>query len=202
MKILNDIRLLDTCIKMKDAIILGDVHIGYEEAINKTGTFIPRIYFEEMYSKMEKILKKEKPTKVIINGDLKHEFGRISDQEWRDTIKFINLIEKYSKKIILVEGNHDKIIEPIVKHKKVEIKKFVKLNDIFICHGNEIFEEEFKDIKTIIISHEHPAVTIRDKNRTETFKCFLKGKYKDKELIVLPSFNTITAGTDIVRQKT
>jgi len=30
-----------------------------------------------------------KPEIVIINGDLKHEFGRISRQEWNDVVKII-----------------------------------------------------------------------------------------------------------------
>ena len=38
------------------------------------------------------MLRTSKPEQVIINGDLKHEFGTISDQEWRDVLKIFDLI--------------------------------------------------------------------------------------------------------------
>ena len=42
----------------------------------------------------------------------------------------------------------------------------------------------------------------KEKNkRFEKFKCFLKGKYKNKLLIVQPSFNLLTIGTDILKQR-
>ena len=57
-------------------------------------------------NELKKILDEVKPKIVIINGDLKHEFGRISDQEWRDTLKLIDFILKHCKKIMLRELNN------------------------------------------------------------------------------------------------
>ncbi|GAG34601.1 unnamed protein product, partial [marine sediment metagenome] len=37
--------------------------------------------------------------------------------------------------------------------------------------------------------------------RVELVKCFLKGKYKRKELIVMPSFNLVSEGTDILKEE-
>jgi metallophosphoesterase superfamily enzyme len=58
-----------------------------------------------------------------------------------------------------------------------------------------------KGIKTIIIGHEHPAVSIHEGVRTELFKCFLKGKFKGRILIVQPSFNLVTEGTDVLKEE-
>jgi len=74
-----------------------------------------------------------------------------------------------------------------------------------MMHGdkfNKTVEDIIKNkkIKTIIIGHEHPAVSLKEGSRTETFKCFLKGKFKGKELIVQPSFNLVTEGTDILKE--
>lgn len=38
--------------------------------------------------------------------------------------------------------------------------------------------------------------------KQEKFKCFLKGKFEGKELLVLPSFNSFSAGTDVYEGKT
>ena len=49
--------------------------------------------------------------------------------------------------------------------------------------------------------HEHPAIGIQENARTERFKCFLVGTFKRKKLIVLPSFNLVVEGTDVLKQK-
>ena len=55
-------------------------------------------------------------------------------------------------------------------------------------------------MKTIIIGHEHPAVSLYQWPRVEKYKAFLVGEWKKKRLIVLPSFNLATEGTDILKE--
>ncbi len=38
-------------------------------------------------------------------------------------------------------------------------------------------------------------------SRVEVFKCFLKGSWNKKTLVVIPSFNLVTEGTDILKDK-
>jgi len=75
------------------------------------------------------------------------------------------------------------------------------VDDIYICHGDSLDEDKVKKSKTIIIGHEHPAVSLQEGARVEKFKAFLKGKYKRKTLLVQPSFNPVFAGTDVMREK-
>ena len=231
MNILPNVQIVDLAVYFDSALVISDVHIGYEEALNKHGILVPRLQFEEMVKRIERIfnsLKDKKIKRIIVNGDLKHEFGTISEQEWRNTLKFIDLLGKHCKEIILIKGNHDTILGPIAKKRNVEvadyviegplfkksndgkslikksIKKIVKStkNKILITHGDKIPNEEvLKDIATIIIGHEHPAVSINDGPRIESYKCFLKGKYKGRNLIVQPSFNSIIEGTNILRDR-
>lgn len=182
-------------------LILADFHIGYEESLNKQGVLVPKFQFKDMMERLKKILKKTKPKTIVINGDLKHEFGEISKTEWKNTLELLDFLLKYGK-VILIKGNHDKILEPIAKKKNLEIITSYTVGNIYICHGHRIPEsKEFSKAKIIIIGHEHPAIALSDRTRTEKFKCFLKGKYKRKELIVQPSFNLVTEGTDILRDK-
>jgi hypothetical protein len=51
------------------------------------------------------------------------------------------------------------------------------------------------------MGHEHPAITLREKAKTEKFKCFLKGKFKASTLIVQPSMNPLTEGTDVTKEQ-
>jgi len=187
-------------LKKHKALVIADVHIGYEEALNKQGIMVPRQQFKDMIERIERITKGLDYGTVIILGDLKHEFGRISEQEWRETLKFLDRFK--DKKIILLKGNHDKILGPIADKRNVEVVESFSVDDIIFLHGDKIPETlDMGQAKTIIIGHEHPAVSIKEGERVERYKCFLVGKWKQKELIVLPSFNTLTEGTDVLREQ-
>ena len=202
MNISPNIKIIDLALYLTKykTLILADSHIGYEEALNKQGILIPRFHFQDQVKRLEKIFKKVKPKTIIINGDVKHEHGTISKQEWRHTLRLIDFLSKHCKRLILVKGNHDKILGPIAEKRKVEVADNVLLDNILITHGHKLVKD-LKQIKTIIIGHEHPAVGIKEGARVETYKCFLKGKYKNKTLIVQPSFNLVTEGSDITKEK-
>jgi putative SbcD/Mre11-related phosphoesterase len=202
MKLTNNIEIIDLTLYLKKEkiLILTDTHIGYEEALNKQGVLIPRTAFKDLIKRLENILKKVKPLTIIINGDIKHEFGKISDTEWRNTLKLIAFLKKHCKNLILIKGNHDKTLGPIANKKDITITDNVIINNTVITHGHKLIKPD-KKIKTIIIGHEHPAITIKDLARREKFKCFLKGKYKNKTLIVQPSLSSTTYGSDVLTHK-
>ncbi len=202
MDINNDIKLIDLSLYLKKekTLVIADIHIGYEEALNKQGVLVPRFQFKELMQRLEKILKKVKPKIVVVNGDLKHEFGLISETEWRHTLRFLDLIGKYVKKIILVRGNHDTILGPIAKKRNIEIVEEFMVNNVLIVHGHKIPKLK-KGIKTIIMGHEHPALSLTDYPRTEIYKTFLIGKFKRRDLVVMPSFFLVNEGTDVLKER-
>ncbi len=204
MKIFEDIEVIDLALLLKKekTLIITDIHIGYEEALNKQGILIPKFQQRDLVDRIERILKKTKPKLVVIAGDLKHEFGNISETEWRHTLQFLDLLSRYAKRIILLKGNHDTLLDPIARKRNIVIKQYHRTKDKFIIHGDKILKnKDFKESKIIIIGNEHPAISLREGPRSETYKCFLKGKYRNKTLIVIPSFNLVTEGTDVSKEK-
>ncbi|MEK6984725.1 MAG: metallophosphoesterase [Nanoarchaeota archaeon] len=222
MKILPNVEIVDLALHFNSTLVIADIHIGYEEYLNKQGIMVPRLQFEELTKRMQRIidsLKSNRINRIVVNGDLKHEFGTISQQEWRNTLKFIDLLARHCIEIILIKGNHDTILGPIAKKRNVKVLDSItvksttekhgnknstikKQSKILLVHGNKIpGEEALKEVSTIIIGHEHPAISIREGPRVEQYKCFLKGKFKGKNLIVLPSFNTILTGTDVLKDE-
>lgn len=195
MKLTKEIKIQDLALIYKDNLILTDLHIGYEESLNKQGLLIPRLTFEELYKRISNLLKLN-PKTIIINGDLKHEFGSISKQEWKQTNKILKLLTSNGK-VILIKGNHDKILEPLTQGFNLEIKDYHKIDDILITHGHKIIKQK---AKIIIIGHDHPAISFKERPN-EKFKCFLKGKYKNSTLIVQPSLNLVTEGLDITKEE-
>jgi uncharacterized protein len=200
MKISRGIDIVDTSLFLTNEkiIIINDLHIGYEQELHIKGILVPRFQLQEILDKMELILKKTKATKVIINGDLKHHFGKILNREWKEVLQFLDFLLARVEEVIIIKGNHDPIIQPIANKRGILVVNQYKVDDTIIVHGDEIIES---DAKRIIIGHEHPAITIREGSKWEKYKCFLKGKWQGKELIAVPSFNPLLEGTDVLQGK-
>ena len=124
MQILPNIEITDLClyIEKHKLLVIGDVHIGYEEELNKKGYLIPRVHYKETMQRFEKIVKSKEIETILFIGDLKHEFGTISETEWRNTLKLLDFCAKHCNKIILIKGNHDKILGPIAKKRELNIE--------------------------------------------------------------------------------
>jgi uncharacterized protein len=204
MEILPGIEIegLSLHLKKDKALIISDLHIGLEESLNREGILVPRFQLKALLPGLEAIIGTTHPSRIIINGDLKHEFGTISDQEWRDTLKVLDLLAGRAQELILIRGNHDTILGPLAGKRGLSVVSSLRLGGTLIIHGHAIPpEEDLEGVDTIIIGHEHPAVSIRDGIRSELFKCFLRGKYRSRDIIVMPSMSTVTEGTDILKEE-
>lgn len=202
MRINPDLELIDLGIWLnkEKILILSDFHLGYEEYLHQKGVLLPRFQVEEIIQRLKLIFEKVKPKIIIINGDLKHDFSKSLSQEWKEVLKVLQFILSHCQKIILIQGNHDNYLQTIAAKIKVKVVEELIIGNILILHGDKI-KPIPKSIKTIIIGHEHPAINFREKSKVEKFKSFLKGKWKSKELIVMPSFNPLLEGTDVLKEK-
>jgi len=206
MNILPNVKIigLTLFLEKQKILVMADSHIGNEEALNKQGILIPRLQFKEILKQLEPVFKKVKPEMIVMLGDIKHEFGTISRQEWRDTLNLFDYLISKTGKVVLIKGNHDTILGPLAEKKDLAVRDSFFVDNILFCHGHKLLDEKseaFKKAKTIIIGHEHPAIGLRDGPRVEKYKCFLLGKFKGKKLIVMPSFNFVTEGTDVLQEK-
>ncbi len=205
MEIIKGLETVDTSLflKAERLLVINDLHLGYEEAMHAKGVLVPKFQLEEIIARMRNIFnmienQNIKINKIVINGDLKHEFGKVLRQEWNDVLKFIDFCLLHCNEVVIVQGNHDSIIKPIAEKREVKVVSELRIGkkgEIIIIHGDEIADTE---AKTIIIGHEHPAITIREGSKYEKFKCFLVGKFKKQKVIVVPSFNPLLEGTDVL----
>ena len=74
---------------------------------------------------------------IIINGDIKHEFGTISEQEWRHTLRLLDFLSRYCDEVILIKGNHDMILGPIAKKRNVKVLEYYVAEPIAVESINE-----------------------------------------------------------------
>ena len=213
MEISPGIEMVDTAlwIRKEKILIINDLHLGYEETLHRKGVLVPKFQLEDILDRLHRILQKVHPRKIIINGDLKHEFGTVLRQEWREVLKFLDEIISQKIAVVIIRGNHDPLLKPIAEKRGITIVKEYYIGDTVIVHGDAAIVTK---AKRIIIGHEHPALTIREKSKREKYKCFLKGTWKgrgkgkeskklgkSKELIAVPSFNPLLEGTDVLKEQ-
>ena len=185
----------------KKILAVGDLHLGYEEVLNEAGVFVTREMFKDMIGYFEKVFKiVGKVEYVILLGDVKHNFGRILRQERNDLVMLVEYFEKNLKKggeIIIVKGNHDRIVEPIANSAGVRALDYFVIGEYCFAHGDKEFEGMGdKNIRYWIMGHGHPAIKLGDGVKIEKYKCFLIGKYKEKKIIIMPSFLEYSEGSD------
>jgi putative SbcD/Mre11-related phosphoesterase len=136
--------------------------------------------------------------KVVIVGDLKHDFGTISNEEWNEIGKVIDYLKVKCNELIIIKGNHDAILESITKKRDIFVKDYYIHGEYAFVHGDKDFVEIYdKKIECWIMGHAHPAIVLSDGIKQEKYKCFLEGDYKRKKVIVLPSFIGVNEGTDV-----
>ena len=196
--------------KLERMLVIGDLHLGFEESLNESGILVTRIMLNEMIKELDEVFakirkeedgKREKIVdKIVLLGDIKHYFGRIARQEWNDVLHLFGYLSEKSTKIIVIRGNHDLVLKPIARKAGLKVRDYWIWGGFCFMHGDkdfaELWRKKKREFNYLIIGHGHPAVTLREKVRTEKYKCFLAGEFRRKKLIILPSFSEWSIGSD------
>lgn len=196
--------LIDKCLffPKKGILAIGDLHIGYEEALFGPHSLVFKKQVSEIVKNLKIIineikLKKNKIKKIIFLGDIKHSFGfKFNEKdELKEIIKFLI---KYvpEKNIIFIKGNHDTMDYT----KKKIMKSFHIEGEILFIHGHKNVQKiDDKRVKIIVLSHLHPSIVLSENPgvKVEKYKCFLIGKIKKKVFFILPSFLNLVKGTSV-----
>ncbi len=182
-------------------LAVGDLHLGYEEALRQGGLDVPLRQFEEVVDELERTLdyvraRYGKAEQVIFLGDVKHHFNYMATEreEIKKLIGFLRKKNIEENKIIFIRGNHEK------NEKSEKFVDFYITKDIAFIHGHKDFLEIYdKKINLVVVGHLHPTITLQDKMKVkrEKYKCFLVGRWKKKDFVVLPSFISATEGVSI-----
>lgn len=189
-------------IKIKNALIIADLHIGVTRELYDSGITIPS-QARTLSKRINELKKLTKTTRLIINGDLKHKVPGIAWQERKEIPAFLSSLK--FRNIVIIKGNHDGWIERMLSNKlkkKIKIKKSFGIDDYLITHGNRRVKT---NKKCIIIGHNHPYVKFIDDLGSVYYEpVWLKGTIKilrkGKEIIIMPAFNELS-GMNIVNNK-
>ncbi len=188
-------------------IAVADLHIGIEVQLRHAGFNIPS-QTHKMLEDMERL--SARGERLLILGDLKHRIPAVGYRENKEIGPFLDKLSESFKRIVVVAGNHDGGLVPILP-KAVEAVsgRGTRIDDVGLFHGHIWPSDAVMEARTIVMGHTHPSVMLTDSLGTRiNEKCWMRATMNEelvlkrfrscpKELIIVPAFNPLLTGTPV-----
>ncbi len=181
----------------KSILVLGDLHIGLEEDLARSGYRLIRLH-RKMLAKILDLLDRTNVDKLVLLGDVKHSIGNPTDNELYQLEEFFLNIPAKTKVVL---GNHDGGLRDYLASWGIDFSPSAGYMEdgFYLFHGNAKPREEAKDAKLLIACHWHPTMRIKDKRGVV---------YQERvwirvpttlgpDLLMLPAFNDLLGGANI-----
>lgn len=198
-------------------LVVADLHLGIESELASKGIALPS-QIPTCRERLLKLLEREKASRLIFLGDVKHNVPTATWQEWRELPAFFEELAKFAR-VEIVRGNHDggigAMVPPGVEIHNTRGLKLGKRKRVGLMHGHTWPSPELLDTETIVAAHNHPAVEFRDELGARTLepvwlRCELDPfklpkkllgavKGEPPELLVMPAFGELVGGAAVNR---
>jgi putative SbcD/Mre11-related phosphoesterase len=143
-------------------LVIADPHLGWEMALRNKGIHVPS-QSVKLLQKLVAVLSKYKPDTLLILGDVKYTVVAAEPGEWHDIPDFFNDLKNYVKDIVIVRGNHDANLEPLLPESVTLLPASgTVIGDVGLFHGHKWPSSALLKCKTFIMGHLHPVVVFRD----------------------------------------
>jgi putative SbcD/Mre11-related phosphoesterase len=143
-------------------IVIADLHIGWEIALSQKGIHVPT-QTPKLLQRLKNLISAYKPEKLLILGDVKHTVATAEIGEWQDIPDFFNELKKQTKEILIIRGNHDGNLEPLLPENiKILPATGVTIGEVGFFHGHRWPSPSLLKCKTLVMGHVHPVVAFRD----------------------------------------
>jgi putative SbcD/Mre11-related phosphoesterase len=143
-------------------VVVTDLHIGWEVALSKEGIHVPS-QTPKLLKKLVDVVSEYKADRLLILGDVKHTVATAKTPEWRDVPEFFTALGRRVNEILLVRGNHDGNIEPLLpENVKILPSTGVVIDDVGFFHGHRWPSPILLGCRTLAMGHVHPIVVFRD----------------------------------------
>lgn len=183
------------------ALIIADTHIGYEDELASKGVYVPRFQLKRILDLMEELLNEFPTDRLIVAGDLKHSFDRLSLVERRELTSLLSRVTPRVGEVVVVRGNHDNYLPLLKKRFDFKLVDHLTIGEYLIVHGHRTLPNDLMVGRDyLMLGHEHPSITLRDSvGRLGKFPCFLIGVLKNtnKTFITLPAAGAYQTGSRI-----
>ena len=182
----------ERCLLLDDGptVVLGDLHLGYERALEEEGMYIPRFNTESIRESLNRIICEYEPRRIVLLGDIKHDFKRTRYEGKEEVRRVIDLLQGAAD-VICVKGNHDNFLQNVLYDTGIMAVDYVDICGFRMEHGHVDSGK-----RPVIIGHEHPSVRIAGAvSGGVKIQCFLH--MKKEGIIVIPPFSPLSSGSDL-----
>ncbi|MFB6153369.1 MAG: metallophosphoesterase [Halodesulfurarchaeum sp.] len=169
-------------------LVLADLHVGRDAT---SEVELPMGERNDLRDRLESLLDTYSPERVVFAGDILHSFGSVPYGVPRTVDLLVETVEASGASLVLVGGNHDTLLDSFVDHRVTDGHNVD--DGVAIHHGHVVPDAAKWDTDSLIIGHEHPAITIEGARHP----CFLScpEQHDGRALLVLPAFNRFARGT-------
>lgn len=181
------------------AVVIADIHLGFEEDMASKGIFIPRIQLNKALEMVHKVLEHVEASTLIVAGDIKHRFEGLGKREARDLRGFLEEVVKIFRRVVVVRGNHDTFLAPLCRRLGVQLYDVLWLDKILVVHGHRDLSG-LMGFDLVVMGHEHPSISLKDPatGYGMKFPCFLLAPLRGGGyVLVLPATGIYQSGTTI-----
>jgi len=177
----------------EETYVVADLHLGYEAEARAEGAGVPSTQYKTIEKRIEAILKRHSPKRVVFAGDLKHSLGRNRRQEWDEVNALLDILKGRCEPVVL-RGNHDNFLSTILARRGLEMRDSMRIGPFTIAHGHAKVLRPAKG--WLAIGHEHPSLRVRDELGARAgAPCFLLSA--KERMVVLPAFSPISFGRSV-----
>ncbi len=178
----------------ENVLVVADMHLGCEAALEYEGLSIPRVQTSKIRSYMDELIESIGPRRLVVAGDLKHNFSRNLIQEWNSISTFVSMLRDRVP-MEVVKGNHDNYLGSILSGYGIPLRSELDISGVRLLHGHV----GSLDARPTVLGHVHPSIRLRDGvGAGLKDQCFLYDE--ERMVLVLPALSIVASGVDVVRQ--
>lgn len=190
------------------SLVVGDLHVGLERDLHRSGVHLPS-QTAGMRERLGELVERVGAERVVVLGDLKDSIGNPSRQEERELPAFFQGLDV---EVHVVPGNHDAGLDSVLPGAVFHGSAGTVLgeSEVGLAHGHTWPGEEVMACGTVVLCHNHPMVMLRDElGHRHKEPCWLRAGFRaearerypdlpeDAGLVVVPAFNPLLGGTAI-----
>lgn len=177
-------------LERESILAVADLHLGYAWAHRYHGQLLPLHSPDDLAARLSDLCAFYKPRQFAILGDIVHQAVPVAEIASELTALFTSLSSLCGLKLLL--GNHDKNLRKILHSTaEAEFLAHLETDHFLLTHGNNI--SQIPSRKTVIMGHEHPAISLGDGIASAKFPCFVIAP----NLLLLPAFSLWAAGSNL-----
>jgi putative SbcD/Mre11-related phosphoesterase len=168
-----------------ETLVLADVHVGRDAT---SDVEFPLGERDRLARRVARLLSWAGPAELVVAGDLLHSFSTVPDGVPETVSRLHGLAGEAGARLVVTPGNHDTMLESV--YDGPAPVEYGLGDGTVVLHGHEPPE---RSADRYVVGHDHPKLTVQGRERP----CYLRGEYRDAELLMLPAFTRLAAGTAV-----